>query len=227
MRLLLISNSGSPLYHWNKRHIADFLGENKEVTFVSAATMASEQEYFQKAQESLAKVGLRLRHLELDKDPEDLIEGSQAFLVGGGNTYHLLKRLTEKGLLKKIATKVQSGTPYVGLSAGAIIATPNILTTNDWNVLGSTSFEGMGLVEFGLNLHYLEPHEKTAFTGETRDERIQEYHVAKDNPVLGVPEKTVLWIEDNRILVKGDGKVKVFRKDQDPQIYLPEEEVIL
>ena len=46
MRLLLLSNSGKPLYHWCKKEIADFVGD-KEVTFISAATVYDPKKYYQ------------------------------------------------------------------------------------------------------------------------------------------------------------------------------------
>ena len=106
MRLLLVSNSGEPLYKWCKKDIARFWNSNQELTFISAATVYSPTEYFEKAQDSLKNVGVKLRHLELEKDPKKVIKDSHGFLVGGGNTYHLLYRLHNKGLLDLLREKI-------------------------------------------------------------------------------------------------------------------------
>jgi len=210
MRLLLISNSGKPLYWWCKKEIADFAGD-KEVTFISAATIYDPNEYYQKAQESLKEVGVKLNHLNL-KSPQDLINKTQVFLVAGGNTYHLLKKLKTNGMLDKIKRKVLDSAAYIGISAGANIAGPNILTTNDWNVVGSTYFNGLNLVPFNINPHYNAPQDKVLTSAETRDERIGEYHVFKSNPVVVMEEQTYLTLDDNKVKVGGRGKLKVFTK---------------
>src|SRR3972149_10145846 len=140
MKLLLLSNSGKPLYHWCKKEIAAFVG-NKEITFISAATVYKPHDYYKAAQESLSEVGLKLNHLILDKNPQNQISDSQVFLVGGGNTYQLASKLKKYDLLESLKEQVLKGALYVGFSAGANIAGPNVLTTNDWNVLGLTVFE--------------------------------------------------------------------------------------
>ena len=64
--------------------------------------------------------------------------------MGGGNTYALLKRLRESGLLSVIRERVMAGMPYLGASAGSNVAGPTILTTNDWNVWASIASEPLG-----------------------------------------------------------------------------------
>ena len=108
---------------------------------------------------------------------------------------------------------------YIGSSAGANIAGPNILTTNDWNVTGFSEFDALGLVPFNINPHYLDPHDKKKFSGETRDDRIKEYHKFNSNKVVGIEEKTMIIVEDKKARVLGHGKVKVFMKNQKPKEY--------
>ncbi|MEK7186411.1 MAG: dipeptidase PepE [Patescibacteria group bacterium] len=218
MKLLLISNSGTPLYHWCKKEIADFLGERK-VLFVSAANVFDPEKYYNDANKSLAEVGIKLTHLNLDKTPDKQIEETESILVGGGNTYHLLSELRKARLIGTIRRKIKNGIPYVGLSAGANIAGPNILTTNDWNVVSSKVFEALGLVPFNINPHYVGPHDKKKFSGESRDDRIKEYHEIQSDNVLGIEEKTMVFIEDIKIKVAGEGKVKLFVKNQNPKEY--------
>ena len=124
MRLLLLSNSGKPLYWWCKKEIADF-ASGKEITFISAATVYDPNEYYQKAKTSLKEVGIKLNHLILE-NPQDLISKTEVFLVAGGNTYHLLNKLNNSGLLNKIRERVLAGASYIGVSAGANITGPNI-----------------------------------------------------------------------------------------------------
>lgn len=216
MKLLLISNSGKPLYDWCKNELVDFIGKN-EITFISAANVYDPNDYYQKAKESFSSFGLKLNHLILDKSPEKLIEETKVFLVGGGNTYHLLNKLNRYGLLNKIKNRVLDGACYIGASAGANIAGPNILTTNDWNVVGLKTFNALNLVPFNINPHYIPPHDKRIFSGESRDDRIREYLFLNNNPVLAMEERTFLEIENKKIDVGGSGKVKVFMSKEEPR----------
>ena len=218
VKLLLISNSGTPLYHWCKKEIADFL-DGRKTFFVSAANISDPRKYFEDARKSLNEVGVNLNHLDLEENPNDQLEQAEAILMGGGNTYHLLNELAKAELIEKLRSKVKNGTPYVGLSAGANIAGPNILTTNDWNVQGATIFSSLSLVPFNINPHYLDPHDKNKFSGESRDDRIEEYHIFNNNKVMAIEERTMIFIEDKIIRVAGEGKIKLFIKNQKPKEY--------
>ena len=55
MRVLLISNSGRPFLEHARPHISDFLGGGlKCLAFVTAASLADEVAYYQRAQAALA-----------------------------------------------------------------------------------------------------------------------------------------------------------------------------
>src|SRR5262249_42468804 len=103
-----------------------------------------------------AGCGVDVLHLRWDRDPMATLQHADALFIGGGNTYALLKRLREAGLLEPIGAHVRAGLPYLGSSAGANVAGPTILTTNDWNVVGLDHFRALGLVPFNVNPHYLE-----------------------------------------------------------------------
>jgi dipeptidase E len=218
MKILLASNSGEPFYEWLEKDLVRFVN-GEPVTFISAATVYDVDEYFKRVEEKLNSLGIEVNHLNLDKKPEDLIANTKVFLVGGGNTYNLLNKLDEYKLSEKIHSKVKASAKYIGISAGANIAGPTILTTNDWNVVGSTNFKGLELVHFNINPHYIEPHDKSVFSGETRDERILEHLVFNDHPVVAIEEKTLVEVDNKKIKVGGRGKAKVFFKNQKPKIF--------
>ena len=216
MRVLLISNSGRPFLEHCRDAVRDFLGGARRVGFVTAASLGDETGYWQLARDALAPVGLAVEHVRWDREPRAALDRVDAVFVGGGNTYALLKRLHESGLLDAIRSRVLAGTPYVGSSAGANVAGPTILTTNDWNVVGLDRFEALGFVPFNVNPHYLETDPAMAPHSETRDDRIREYHVVNANPVFGIEEGTLVRVEDGVATVLGRGRVKVFRRGAPP-----------
>jgi dipeptidase E len=230
MKLLLISNSGTPFLEHCMAQIAVFLGGARRVAFVTAATLSDESAYHQRACAALgaappAGCGADVLHLRWDADPLAVLERADAVFVGGGNTYALLERLREAGLLDPIRARVRAGMPYLGSSAGSNVAGPSILTTNDWNVVGLAAFEALGLVPFNINPHYLEVDPMMAPGSETREERIREYHVVRDNAVVGIEEGTLLRVEDGAMTVLGRGRVRVFARGHEPRWYRAGERV--
>jgi dipeptidase E len=226
VRLLLISNSGKPFLEHCKGDITAFLSRQgaRRLAFVTAANLYDEVAYWERAREALEPsppvgCGVRVLHLRWDREPLSMLDAADALFVGGGNTYALVKRLREAGLLEAVRARVQAGLPYLGASAGANLAGPTILTTNDWNVVGLHAFEALGLVPFNINPHYLETDPAMAPHSETRDDRIREYHTVWSNPVVGIEEGTLLQVEEGAVTVRGRGRVKVFRRDRDPRWY--------
>jgi dipeptidase E len=221
-RVLL--HSGGPLGPEGRREVATFLGPARRVAFVTAASLHDERAYFERVRAALepsapAGAGLRLVHLRWNARPLPALRNVEAVFMGGGNTYALLMRLRRSGLLAAIRRHVRAGMPYVGASAGSNVAGPTILTTNDWNVVGLTRFEALGLVRFNINPHYKEADPMMAPGSETRDDRIREYHVANRNPVVGLEEGALVRVEKGVATALGTARIKLFRRGAVPEWY--------
>jgi dipeptidase E len=227
MRALLISNSGRPFLEHCRAAIAEFLGPRRRIAFITAASYEDEATYHDIAQRALEPVGLEVLHVYLEKRPLQVLDQAQAVFVGGGNTFHLLGRLHATGLLDALGTRVLGGMPYIGSSAGANVAGPNILTTNDWNVDGISRFDALGLVPFNINPHYRETDPAMAPFSETRDERIGQYLQVHENPVLGIEEQTLVCWEKEAATVLGHGRVRRFRRGVPPCDFRPGERIEL
>jgi dipeptidase E len=219
MRIFL--HSGGPLGPAGRAALPEFLGSLTRIAFVTAASLHDEGVYFERIRAALAPpppegAGLDVLHLKWDDRPLETLRGADALFMGGGNTYALLKRLAASGLLSAIRERVSGGMPYMGASAGSNVAGPNILTTNDWNVVALDRFEALGLVPFNINPHYRETDPVMAPFSETRDDRIREYHVVNANPVLGLEEGSWVVAEDGAVTAHGAARVKLFRRGADP-----------
>jgi dipeptidase E len=224
MRLLL--HSGGPLGAEGRRHVDAFLGPARRVGFITAANLHDERAYFERVRALLALpppegAGLNLVHIRWKARPLDALAGVEAVFMGGGNTYALLMRLRRSGLLGAIRRRVRGGMPYVGASAGSNVAGPTILTTNDWNVVGLSRFDALGLVGFNINPHYKEADPLMAAGSETRDDRIREYHVVNRNPVMGLEEGALAQVEGGRAIALGTARIKLFRRGASPVWYVP------
>jgi dipeptidase E len=84
------------------------------------------------------------------------------------------------------------------------------------------SFAALGLVPFQINPHYFhgqifvrQGDDYVAHFGETRDERIKEFHEMNDGIVLGLWEGGLLRIEHGKTELIG-APARVFRKGAEP-----------
>ena len=147
------------------------------------------------------------------------VERAEAFAVGGGNTFKLLRGLYEAGVVEGVRARVERGAPYVGWSAGSNVACPTIRTTNDMPIVEPPSFTGISLVPFNINPHYKDSDPAMAPGSETREDRIREYHVRNKNAVVGIEEETMVRVDDGVATVLGQRRVKLFRVGQAPQSF--------
>lgn len=229
MRLLLISNSINPgegYLEYPKSHIKDFLGEKaKNAIFIPyAAVTFSYEEYEKKVNARFAEIGHHVTSIHRFINPVEAIENADAIVVGGGNTWQLVKMLQEKGLMKVIKKKVKTGTPYIGWSAGSNIACPTLKTTNDMPIVEPEKFKTLKLVPFQINPHYLDDHPAN-HGGETREIRIKEFiEVNRNVYVVGLREGTMLLLEDKELVLIGNRKARIFKYGQEPKEYTNEDD---
>ena len=83
------------------------------------------------------------------------------------------------------------------------------------------SLDALGLVPFNINPHYIEPDPASTHQGETRDDRIREFHEVNDPVVVGLREGSMLWIEGSRATLKGRTGARIFIRGRDPREVAP------
>lgn len=230
MRLLLISNSASPGETYLEKPGADIarhLGDAKgDVVFIPfAGVTMTFDDYVTKVNAALAPHGVKVRGIHTFDEPLRAIAEAKAIMIGGGNTFRLLKMMQESGIINAIRERVKAGVPYVGWSAGANVACPTICTTNDMPIVEPLSFEALGFVPFQINPHYLDAHPE-GHGGETREQRIREYLVA--NPgvrVVGLREGSRMFYEGDKLTLVGEHTARLFLFGDEPREVAPSEDV--
>lgn len=211
--------------------IEEFLqGTAKNIAFVPYAGVdvagkvypASYDAYTERVQKVFDKFGKKIISTHSAEDPVEVINNADIIMVGGGNTFHLVAELHHNKLIEAIRRKVMEGTPYIGWSAGSNVACPTLCTTNDMPIVMPESFKCLDLVPFQINPHYIDPYpeeinDAIRHGGETRQVRINEYlAVNKEKAVAGLREGTALWIDHERITLRGTRKMIVLRYGQEP-----------
>ena len=146
-------------------------------------------------QDFMGEGGPRLVGLQSHEDPVSAVGEADGIYVGGGNSFLLIRDLHDAGLIEPIRNAVMSGSPYLGVSAGANVACPTMMTTNDMPITLPHSFDSFGIVPFQINPHYhpgkvlfKDGDQIVNHFGESRAKRIAEFLRFQETPVLGMWE---------------------------------------
>jgi dipeptidase E len=218
MRLLLISSStlyGSGYLDYLASAMTTFLGSQiTRVLFVPYA-VGDRDAYVAKVRERFSRLGLDVDSVhDAPGGPVHAVEHAQAIFIGGGNTFRLVDTLWRERLIEPIRTRVRAGMPYMGSSAGSNVACPTMKTTNDMPIVQPPTFEALGLVAFQINPHYLDPAPGSTHMGETREERIREFHEENDAAVIGLREGAWLEVNGHKLSLRGTTGAKLFQRGQ-------------
>jgi len=215
--LLLVSSStiyGRGYLDHVESEIRSILAGIERVVFVPFA-LHDRDAYAAKAKHRFTQMGFSLESAHQGV-PRQRAQEAQAIFIGGGNTFRLLKALYDCDLLQTIRDRVEAGVPFIGSSAGSIVACPTLKTTKDMPVVQPPSFDALGLVNFQISPHYLDPDPNSTHMGETQEERIMQYLEENDRPVVGLREPTMLRVSNGSVILHGSVNARIFRRGHAP-----------
>ena len=217
--LILASTStvyGSAYLDYLKPTLARHFKQLSELLFIPYARPGgcSYEDYTKVVATAFAALDISVRGIHEYSDPKVAIQKAQGIFVGGGNTFVLVKQLYEEELLTPLKTAIETGTPYLGTSAGSNICGVSMQTTNDMPIVAVPSYKTLGCIPFNINAHYLDPDPKSTHKGETREERIQEFHTYNTTRVLGLREGSWLDVRGDRIVLGGPYSLRYFSPDK-------------
>jgi dipeptidase E len=222
-RLLLLSNSTNPgeqYLGWTESYIKSFFGDEiKRLLFIPYAGITiSYEDYTNQVRERLGSMGYQVTGIHQDSAIPQGFEDYDAIVVGGGNTFQLANLLQKNNLIGPIRKAVENGMPFLGWSAGSNIACPTIMTTNDMPVVEPASFKGLNLIPFQINPHYTDKSIQ-GHGGETREMRLREFlKVNPENIVAGLPEGSLIQIEEDNAQFMGKGPLRIFKRNEEVRL---------
>lgn len=228
MNLLLLSNSTSEagyLAHAlpDITALVQDQGAALPAIFVPFAGVTRDWDtYTRMVNDALTPIDVVLESLHQSLDPVTAVEQARLIVVGGGNTFNLLRELRHRRLLSSITRRVTDGhAAYLGWSAGANLACPSIRTSNDMPIVDPQGLDALGLIDYQINPHYTNAH-PAGHRGETRDQRLAEYCARNPEvPVIGLPEGSGLHISAAGTTLIGPHDAKVLQGSKLPRVVAP------
>ena len=128
MELLLVSYLAG-----TKTITANYLSKlsSKTITFIpTAGNVEPYTGFIDEGIAMLEDLGYQLQMLDISKADESVLvqelQRAACVCISGGNTFYLLQELKKKHLTELLAHRIREGMFYIGESAGAIIAAPDI-----------------------------------------------------------------------------------------------------
>ena len=222
MQLLLISNStmaGEAYLDYPKQNISEFLGKERvKALFIPYAGVSfSWDDYEEKVKSRFNEIGHDIVSIHHFDDPIQAVKDAEAIVVGGGNTWNLLRTIHDNKLVNPIRERVMSGVKYIGWSAGSNLACPTIKTTNDMPIIDPLGFDALNIIPFQINPHYLDKN-PDGHGGETREDRIIEFmEVNKDIYVAGLREGCMFLVDGEKMSMIGIHPLRLFHYGKETQ----------
>lgn len=199
-------------------------------------------EYTKLLQKRFAEMGFYLESIEDNlRGPVEAIQKAQAIYVGGGNTFDLLQKLYTTGALAPLRDRIKEGIPYLGVSAGTVIAGMNMCSTND-NPKPMVSMDALQILPFCIKPHYqdkvivsdeikaqikaIDPQVAAMLDhqGESHADRIREFHHTFPYNVMGLREGSMLQVRDEQLTLMGYNTARLFRPERMMADYTPLED---
>mgnify|MGYP003251641908 CR=1 FL=1 len=162
---------------------AEFAGEplaGKRVAFIPTASVPDKSLKFHMwySRKLLMRMGFLVDELEVSTaasaEIADKLERCDYIYVAGGNTFFLLQEMNRSGAGEAVRAQVRAGKLFVGESAGAILAAPNIEYSKDMDDPSAApnlkAYDSLHLVDF-----YPVPHYKNYPLKKAADLMIEKY----------------------------------------------------
>ena len=143
-------------------------GEMRFLFIPTASRTDEEKFYVRKSFDQLLGLGVKSDNI-FWFDPDDISTHRDkmeidCIYVCGGNPFFLLKKLKECGYYAKILEWANDGLLYIGVSAGSMIAAPDInyICWAEINDCGLEDTKGLAFITAGILPHYTDDFAKAA-----------------------------------------------------------------
>ena len=206
MKLVLYSG-GHPLANEDlDQQVIRLSGKSRpRMTYIPAESYHAEEDYDEFC-ESFANHGVSNFQIFIPDDKQQLglmdsALHSDVIFLGGGNTFSFLNTLRKHFMMKFLVRFVQQGGVLAGLSAGAILMTPNIAMAGvpdfdrDPNEVGIRRLGSLNLVNFEFFPHFVNRPRYTV--------ALRAYSHELMTSVIACPDGSGLVVEGRKLTMVG------------------------
>jgi dipeptidase E len=133
------------------------------------------------------------------------LERAEVLFFEGGNTYHLMRWLNKSGLTKLLPELLKEKV-YVGVSAGSMVASPDLALKisqelYEEDMLETEELKGLNIVDF-----YFLPHLNSEWFKKLKQENIEKVGRKISRTIYALDDNSALKIADGGIEVISEGK---------------------
>lgn len=211
MSTILLSNTYNNPNQSLLGDIKYLLRDYNSVVFIPTAFDRYHDGYNSYVEPFLNKMGLRKVHYcgleDADYNPvtNKILKDSQVIFLGGGNTFHFLYWLRRRNLIEKLK-ELSTSKIIIGVSAGALVLTPNIALSGDKNLIldRKDSFDSIGITRFYVKPHFVNSVQNTQLIKKFRHSLKKE----KLYPIYGIPDDGGIILDDGKVVTYG--KVRIY-----------------
>ena len=203
MKLYLTSNGFEDSYVAERFKKVVLPRDPRDISFLVISVQDNESDafYLQKTKDELNKIGaIDIEVFELKEEKFNFKKEYDVIYVCGGNTFVYLDRIRKTGIDKFIVDSVKSNRSiYVGVSAGSIIAGPDIEIAGwgnegDPNDIGLTDLRGLNLTNIVVYPHYRE--ELKSELDKFRERYGYRFEELEDNQAIRLSYSNIGRLED-------------------------------
>lgn len=162
------------------------------ILLIACVSSLEEQHWIDEEREELQSMGVEnISVYNLLLEQASITTNHDVLCVCGGNTFAYLDRLRKTGMMDVIKQAVETNqSVYVGISAGSIIAGPDIEiagwgSMGDQNEINLQNLQGFGLTNTAVFPHYTDEQEQ----------EVRNFQTRVSYPVLALTDAQALMIE--------------------------------
>ncbi len=202
--ILLTSSVATVADHLYKKYLAD--KDYKTILFIDSASEPEigkeegDDDWLQADLQSLRNQGYQVDRYTITNKGRDeiekMIDAYDVIYMCGGNTVYLLQQLQITGAFDLIKQKVKAGKPYIGTSAGSIIAGPKIpIYLEDPDSIKLDDYTGFNFTDTIIVPHWGSVHFKEMYL----EQRLKLAYDEKEPAFLLLSDYHYISINENGI----------------------------
>jgi dipeptidase E len=168
---IVLASEAAQVLHAVAVELGDEFLCRKFVCITTAGTLYQETPWITAEQNALKALGATVEAICLSRllpsEAQQVIQDSEGIYVHGGNTFFLLQEMQRVGFKEIISPHLGRGRPYIGSSAGSLVAGPriDIIESTDEPAKGPKvdATKGLGLIDIVPFVHFDVPSYSAAF----------------------------------------------------------------